>query len=210
MKFYKNLIAFGVISTLLLITLPFLDVPVLSTNTTFIASYGAYLSGTIAPLISALAFVALLKTLSVQQEQLKQSNLESQKNSLQVVLNKSEENLEQGLMRHDITVDFEGNKYRYRDLMLLEFFASIYKQYLPQKSDKCEGENQWLKVMGQEIMGLSDLNLLRLAAIVKRYDKLSTDDTMYQYYSTKYTVLIDRLDVLGYLNENNLKFWKKS
>ncbi|MBB1481514.1 hypothetical protein H5186_18955 [Pseudoalteromonas sp. SG41-2] len=211
MKFYKFLIGFGLITALLLIILPFLGLPILSTNTKFIASYGAYLSGTIAPLISALAFVALLKTLSVQQEQLKQSSLESQRNSLQVVLNKWEENIDEGLNRHNISVTFNDEyQYKYRDLLLLEFFTSTYKDYLPLKTDKCEGKNQWLSVKGQEIMGLADLNLLRLAATVKRYDKLCIENTMHNYYFAKYNVPIDRLDKLGYLNQENLDFWKKA
>ncbi|EMK3326035.1 hypothetical protein OC523_006510 [Vibrio vulnificus] len=210
MTFYRSLVGVGLLVALVLVIMPFWNVPVLTTNNEFIASYGSYLSGTLGPLISALAFIALLKTLYLQQEQLKQSALESQKNSLQIVLNKSEEHLDKGLLRHDISVNFENNKYEYRDLLLLEFFGALYEEYLPRKGLVSKGQAEWVTIMGQEIMQLADLNLLRLAAIVKRYDKLCAEDTMYQYYSAKYYVLIERLDSLGYLSEENQKFWKKA
>ncbi|EQB4356019.1 hypothetical protein ACYJ3L_000326 [Vibrio alginolyticus] len=209
MSFYKVLIGFGVTASFLLIILPFLNLPVLSTDTTFIASYGAYLSGTIAPLISALAFLALLKTLYIQQEQLKQSNTESQKTSLQIVLSKLEEKLDQDLMRHDINFKFKDRDYKFRDILSLEFFSVFYKSHLPKKSHDCESKNEWQAVMCKEMMQLADVNLLRLASIVKRYDRLCSENTMYQYYSSKYFVLISRLDSLGYLNEDNRKFWKQ-
>ncbi|GAA4649043.1 hypothetical protein GCM10023116_13170 [Kistimonas scapharcae] len=208
MTFYKILIGAGVLAMLALIAFPFLDFPALSTSTEFLASYGAYLSGTLGPLISALAFAALLKTLHVQQEQLKHSELESQKNSLQVVLSKSEENLEKDLMRHNLTVKFKDRNYEHRDLLLLDFFNFTYKDHLLKKSDPCKGNDEWVAIMGQEIMMKADINLLLLAAIVQRYDKLCSEDTMYQYYSTKYFVLIKRLDSLEYLSEDNQKFWK--
>ncbi|PSU36606.1 hypothetical protein CTM85_16515 [Photobacterium phosphoreum] len=203
---YIILILFCIIVAGLLCILPFIGLPTLQTNTTFIASYGSYLAGTIAPFISFIALIALLKTIHVQQKQLVQSGLESQKNSLHFILNKLEEKLDNDLMRHEIEVGCDGNKYSFSDLIQLEYFGVFYEKYIPKYNLKTDSVDLF-EVKKMEVLKVTDLNLLRLAEIVMSYDRLCEKATMKKYYSAKYHVLINRLDKLHYLNETNKKYW---
>ncbi|MCY9805914.1 hypothetical protein OTK51_21040 [Vibrio scophthalmi] len=207
MKFYLWLIVLGILSLLVLSILPFLNIPVLETNTSFIGAYGSYLSGTAGPLISALAFVALLKTLHLQQKQLQQQSIDSEQRSLLIILEKTEADLDKCLNRHNITFEFEGNNYGYSEILRLEFFGAFYENHVPKKDEKAKGEKQWQTLMGQELMQSADLHLLRLAAVVRRYDILSGDNIMFLYYRGKYATLLDRLNQLGYLYDKNQRYW---
>ena len=124
----KILVIFCVLSCSVLAILPFLNLPTLETNTTFIASYGAYLSGTVAPIIAMFAFLAVLKTLKYQQEQIAQLSNDSQKQEITRCLEKFETQIKECLANHDLPIKVKEWDYTLFQLMTIPFFLTNYEQ----------------------------------------------------------------------------------
>jgi hypothetical protein len=210
-SFYRNLLLLGFFGSAILALLPFLKLPVIPTNTEFIASYGAYLAGTIGPFISAMAFIALLQTIRLQQKQVELQNIDAKKRDMLRVLDKSEMDLEECLAKHKLTFTFQDVQYSYKDMLTLPFFEPFFKNNLPSKSDQATDSEEvdWKQIMGTELMQSADLQIIRLAIAVKNYDSLCEENPMYDYFQAKYLDLIKRLNVLGYLHVENQKYWCK-
>tara|TARA_Y100000588_G_C14202326_1_gene903030 strand:+ start:313 stop:900 length:588 start_codon:yes stop_codon:yes gene_type:complete len=189
--------------------LPFLNLPTLETNTTFIASYGAYLSGTVAPIIALFAFLAVLKTLKYQQEQITQQSNNSQKQEITRCLEKLETQIKECLTNHDLMIKVEDRDYTLFQLMTMPFFLTTYEQRIKKKSYYLEGQRTITDYMIYESIDTASLYVSRMSEYIAAYKKLSDDRFLPGFYYNKYGELAKRLHDLGYLHSDKYEFWRK-
>ncbi|MDK9762649.1 hypothetical protein KI743_11600 [Vibrio sp. D420a] len=205
----KRLVIICVLSCSILAILPFLNLPTLETNTTFIASYGAYLSGTVAPLIALFAFWAVLKTLKYQQEQITQLSNDSQKQEITRCLEKLETQVKECLTNHDLTIKVEERDYTLYQLMTMPYFVTTYEHGIKKNSYYLEGKRTTTDYMIYESICTASLYVTRMSEYIAAYKKLSDDKFVPGFYYNKYRELAKRLHYLGYLHSDKYEFWEK-
>tara|TARA_Y100001960_G_scaffold223876_1_gene234377 strand:- start:254 stop:1012 length:759 start_codon:yes stop_codon:yes gene_type:complete len=195
--------------------LPFLNLPTLETNTTFIASYGSYLSGTVAPMIALFAFWAVLKTINYQQEQIAQLSIDSQKQEIIRCLEKLEVQIKECLTNHNVPVRLEDedeaevSEYTLYQLMTMLFFSTMYTQRIKKPSyykEKSRGKTDYMIF---ESVCMTTLYISRMADYIAAYRKLSDDKFVTGFYYDKYRELAKRLHNLEYLNSDKYEFWRE-
>jgi len=205
----KRLIIICILSCSVLAILPFLNLPTLKTNTTFIASYGAYLAGTVAPLIALFAFCAVLKTLKYQQEQIEQLSIDNQKQEITRCLEKLETQIKECLTNHDITIKVEERDYTLYQVMTMLYFVTTYGQGVKENSYYLEGKKTPMDYMIYESVCSASLYVTRMSEYIDAYKKLSDDKFVPGFYYNKYGELAERLHCLGYLHSDKYEFWEK-
>jgi hypothetical protein len=189
---------------------PFLDLPVLATNTTFIASYGAYLSGTIAPLIALFAFVGILKTLNLQQKQIELLSIDNKRQELVRCIENVEILVIQELSNHEISIKVNDQEYSLFKIMTMLYFVTTYNQIIKPFEEYREEKPSFgsLEIMICESLASSALYITRMSAYLIAYQKLSKERYIPNFYYTKYNHLALRLYSLGYLKKEDFEFWE--
>ncbi len=175
-----------ILSCSVLAILPFLNLPTLKTNTTFIASYGAYLAGTVAPLIALFAFWAVLTTLKHQQEQIEKLSIDSQKQEITRCLEKLETQIKECLINHDLTIKVEDRDYTLYQVMTMLYFGTTYRQAIKENSYYLESKNTSMDNMIFESICSASLYVTRMSEYIDAYKKLSDDKFVPGFYYNKY------------------------
>jgi hypothetical protein len=204
----KYLLCICLLGCLLLVIAPFLDLPVLETNTTFIGSYGAYLSGTVGPFIALFAFFGILQTLKIQQDQIKQLSIDSKKQEIIRCLEKLEFLIEEKLSNHQIPIEASGQSYSLYQVMTMIYFAKSYKQKLKCSEEYLQGTLDPYDLMIFESIGSAGLYMTRMSEYIKAYRKLSSENFVLSLYYNKYNPLAEKLHSLGYITQETYEFWE--
>ncbi|WP_221181778.1 hypothetical protein [Vibrio ponticus] len=207
-----RLLLLCIILCAILAVLPFLNLPILPTNTAFISSYGAYLSWTVAPCIALFAYFGVLKMLKLQRLQLEQFAFDTKKKEIAEALEKLEALIKESLLNHKITILVEGTSYNLYQVMTMLYFETSYQKAVKPKADSCTSVNEgrsFNEVMILESVGTASLYVTRMSEYIREYKKLSTDNLMVGFYYNKYQNLARRLHTLGYLESKAYNFWEQ-
>jgi hypothetical protein len=191
---------------------PFLNIPVIPTNTLFISSYGAYLSGTVAPCIALFAYIGVLNALKLQRQQLQQLSDETKKQEIVRCLEKYDGLIKESLLNHSISIDIEGHKYDLYQVMTMLYFETTYQQAVKPKNhyvEKREIQNPFKEIMVFEAVGTASLYIVRVSEYIREYKKASKDNLVVGFYYNKYKNLASRLHTMGYIEPDAYDFWEK-
>jgi hypothetical protein len=183
------------------------------TNTTFISSYGAYLSGTVAPCIALFAYIGVLKAIRLQREQLEQLSEETKKQEIIRSLEKYDGLIKGALLNHNITIEIKSHKYDLYQVMTMLYFETTYQQAVKSKNDyeeKKEVQNPFKEAMVFEAVGTASLYFQRMSEYIQEYKKISKDNLVVGFYYNKYQSLASRLYTLGYIESDAYDFWEKN
>ncbi|MGF1719109.1 hypothetical protein L4D20_03585 [Vibrio kyushuensis] len=206
----KKWLAICIILSTFLALLPFLSLPIPSTNTGFISSYGAYLAGTLSPLISFFALIALLKTINSQQAQIKQFSVESQKNEIVRFIEKLDDRIEIVLSNHNVPIEADGEKYSLFQVMTMTYFCTTYHQAVKKENEYLSGNLSSTELRVFESVGSANVCMIRIAEHIEAYKKLSNDKYLESFYFAKYKNLADRLHALDYLSKEKYQLWDRT
>lgn len=219
----KSMFFFCMFVSMILAIIPFMGLPVLTTNTEFIGSYGAYLSGTVAPLIALFAFGGILQTLRFQQSQIqlqqKQIDLMSvdvKKKEIALNLEKFEKAIKESLNNNtlEFQINDNGGNYSLYQVMTMILFTEDYSKTIK--------HNDWYSGIDRdnseklsrndciifEAVGSASIYVARMAEYIEAYKAISNDKFEIGYYYNKYDTLATRLYNLGFLESKKYSFWE--
>ncbi|TPH18493.1 hypothetical protein [Litorilituus lipolyticus] len=191
---------------------PFLNIPVMPTNIAFISSYGAYLSGTVAPCIALFAYIGVLKAIRLQREQLEQLSEETKKQEIIRGLEKYDSLIKESLLNHSISIEIEGHQYDLYQVMTMLYFETTYQQAVKFKNnyfEKKEVQNIVKEAMVFEAVAAASLYFKRMSEYISEYKRISKDNLVVGFYYNKYQSLAIRLHTLGYIESDTYDFWEK-
>ena len=204
----EKIIAISLISATTLVIAPWLFVywGHLSPYPEHWGQFGDYLGGTLSALISGLALIALLRTISQQQKQIDLITNKANKDDLLTALDKLENDLKYSLnlyplkiQHNDVTTEVTGYSVLFNRTFLDFKDVVIGPAALLEETEKNDGisKHNW-RLLSFEMFSSAADTLNKIRYYIAALDALDKSNTISNYYHRKYVMAYKRLVMCGF------------